>query len=448
MSKSSRHTRQNKLLIAIRSSLWFFPVAIILLMAVLAIVLVEIDRHYHQELSRWWPRFFATDAEGARAMLTAIASSMATVAGVAFSITIVALVLASTQYSSRVLRTFMRDRATQIVLGMFIGTYLYCLLVLRTMSAGTQGPPPALAVLGGLILAILSTALFIFFIHHISSSIQASEIAARIAHETLHSIDSVFPEEDDGTSASDDYCETLEASAWQPVPAETMGYIQSVDFQALAELAGKYGTVVRMERAIGEFVAPGIPIACLASANAVTQAAVHEFNEAYGVSSYRTIEQDPSFGIRQLVDISLKALSPGINDTTTAITCVDYLSVILSRCAQRRMCVPLRFEAAKPRVIPKTPDFADLASLSFLQILENAKANTEVICRLLTAIVQVSRLVKEPAKGRALNFWAAVIEETAGRHVKEPHSLHKIGEHLSMVKIALAQMQPDSHSAL
>ncbi len=192
----SRMGKLKQLVIDIRSSLWFVPTLNVVSMAALAIGLIEIAQQIDQTLRDRWPRLFAAEAEGSRAMLSAIAGSMITVAGVVFSITIVALTLASSQYTSRILRNFMRDRANQVVLGVFVGIYTYCLLVLRTISSGSNGAfIPSLAVSGGVVLALVGIRFFVFFIHHIAASIQASEIIDAITRDTLMVIDRLFPEE-------------------------------------------------------------------------------------------------------------------------------------------------------------------------------------------------------------------------------------------------------------
>ena len=166
----------------LRDSLWFVPSLIVLAAVLLAIGMVELSALAPSEALARWPRLFGAGADGSRSMLSAIAGSMITVAGVTFSITMVAVTQASAQYTPRILRNFMRDRANQAVLGIFVGIFAYCLVVLRTIRGG-DGPDfvPSLAVLVGILLALLGIAVLIFFIHHIATALQASEIIARIA---------------------------------------------------------------------------------------------------------------------------------------------------------------------------------------------------------------------------------------------------------------------------
>jgi len=169
-----------------RSSFWLVPAVIVLGAVALATGLIALEANIDVHLDKNWPLVFGAGAAGSRGLLTAVAGSMITVAGVVFSITIVVLSLTSSQYTSRVLRNFMRDRRNQVVLGVFLGVFVYCLVVLRTIRGGDEGAfVPSLAVLGGLALAFVGTAFLIYFIHHIAMSIQASTIVAAAAEETI-----------------------------------------------------------------------------------------------------------------------------------------------------------------------------------------------------------------------------------------------------------------------
>ncbi len=180
---------------SMRSSFWFVPALMVVDAVVLAILLITLDTSLDLHLAARWPLLFGAGAAGARGLLTTVASSMITVAGLVFSITLVALSLTSSQYTSRVIRNFMRDRVNQWVLGVFLGIFAYCLVVLRTIREGDEGAfVPTLAVLAGLILAFIGIAVLIHFIHHIATTIQASSIVATAAQETLAAVDHLFPE--------------------------------------------------------------------------------------------------------------------------------------------------------------------------------------------------------------------------------------------------------------
>ena len=279
----------------LQSSFWFVPSMIVAGSIALAVLLIEADSTWSRDWLAQWPRLFGAGAAGARGMLSTIAGSMMTVVGVTFSMTLVTLALASSQYTSRILRNFMSDRVTQVVLGIFAGIFAYCLIVLRTIRAGDEsGFIPSMAVSFGVLLAIGGISVLIFFIHHIASSIQAANIIASVAAETMGAVERLFPEkmgqgpvddDEDGASLS------LPERTWQSVPAHRDGYIQSVNNGALLRLALEHKTIVRMERAIGEFVVHGTALASLALDVPPDAPVIATLQAAYGIERHRTVEQ-------------------------------------------------------------------------------------------------------------------------------------------------------------
>ena len=194
----------------LRSSFWFMPSLIVVVSIVFAVVLIEADSIGSDRWLARWPRLFGAGAQGARDMMSTIAGSMMTVVGVTFSMILVVLALASSQYTSRILRNFMRSRVTQVVLGIFAGIFTYCLIVLRTIRGGDEGAfVPNLAVFFGFVLALGGVGALMFFIHHIASSIQASSIIASVAQETIAAIDRLFPEKLGQGPDEDDDDQTL-----------------------------------------------------------------------------------------------------------------------------------------------------------------------------------------------------------------------------------------------
>jgi uncharacterized membrane protein len=288
-----------------RSSFWFVPAVLVLGAVGLATVLIAVDATVPLHVVERWPLLFGAGAAGSRGLLTAVASSMITVAGVVFSITIVALSLTSSQYTSRVLRNFMRDRINQVVLGVFVGIFAYCLVVLRTIRGGDEGAfVPSLAVLAGL-------------------------------------------------------------------------------------------------------------------------------------SRQRTVQQDTAFGIRQIVDIALKALSPGINDTTTAVMCVDYLTAILVRLAARRIATSQRLDQGKVRMIARGPSFESLLADAFDQIRQNAKGNVAILLRMLGALQTIASRTARSGRRQAVHEQVQSIAELAERTIASPHDRARFESRLARVRAAL-----------
>ncbi len=424
----------------LRSSLWFVPSIIVAASVLLAVGMIEADTLIDDHWFAKWPRLFGAGAEGARGMLSTIAGSMMSVVGVTFSMTLVALSMASSQYTSRILRNFMSSRLTQVVLGIFSGIFTYCLIVLRTIRGGDEGSfIPNLAVFVGFILAVGGVGILIFFIHHVASSIQASSIIASITDETVQAIDRLFPEQL-GHAEADDVPSPLPMNSrtWHPVPAQSSGYIQSVDDAALLRIARETKTIVRMERGIGEFVVEKTTLVSLDLITPPDSKLIEELLRAFSFSRYRTLEQDASFGIRQLVDVALKALSPGVNDTTTAVTCIHYLTVIMARLAPQQIPPSHRLEEGELRVIAIGPSFQSLLAEAFDQIRESAGGNLAINLVMLDSLQTISNLTASSTRRMALRGQLECITEIVNRTIESPQDRVRIQARLMEVSGAVA----------
>lgn len=424
----------------LRSSFWFLPSMIVVASIALAAVLIGADSVVSDQWPAEWPLLFGTGAEGARGMMSTIAGSMMTVVGVTFSMVLMVLAMASSQYTSRILRNFIRSRVTQVVLGIFAGIFTYCLIVLRTIHSGNEGAfVPNLAVSFGFVLALGGVGALIFFIHHIASSIQASSIIASVAEETIAAIDRLFPvnlgqePDDDDEQLLRPPCELK----WQAVMAGESGYIQSVDNAALVRLAQDKNTIVWMDHGIGDFVVQNATLASLALEEPPDQVTTDALQATFSISRHRTLDQDAAFGIRQIVDIAMKALSPGINDTTTAIMCVDYLTAIMARIAQRQIPSSRRYEEGELRVLAKGPTFNSLLAESFDQVRSNAKGNVSIMSRMLGAFQTLASLTASPSRRRAIGEQVQWIAELAECSLESAHDRARIGTRLARVREAL-----------
>ncbi len=428
---------------SLRSSMWFIPALMMLGSIVLAFSLIGVDLLLGSSALQRWPLLFGAGAEGSRGVLSAVAGSMITVAGVTFSITVVALSLTASQYSSRVLRNFMRDRANQTVLGVFVAVFAYCLVVLRAIRGGENDVfVPDVAVLVGVALALIAIGFLIYFIHHIASSIQAVSIIASASRETIGAIDRLFPEElgEETEDPAPPRDVVLAAGRrWYPVPARRNGYLQSVDSDAVFGFAREHDTVVRMERAVGEFIVEGTLLASVSSVQPPDDEMIAALNRAYALNLQRTVYQDPSFGIQQIVDIALKALSPGVNDTTTAIISIDHLSAILARAATRRIESRYREADEEVRVIARGPTFETLLSDALEQVRRSAGSNTAAILRLLDAIGTVAEVARSPSRRQALREHVGLVWEVADGTIEVPFDRRLIEDRRDRTLRALAE---------
>ncbi|MEZ4375819.1 MAG: DUF2254 domain-containing protein [Polyangiaceae bacterium] len=412
-----------------QASFWFVPTLMVVGAVALAAALIALDTTNEPPLASEWPLIFGAGADGSRALLATVAGSMVTVTGVVFSMTIVALSLTSSQYTSRVLRNFMRDRRNQVVLGVFVGIFAYCLVVLRTIHGDKdEAFVPSLAVLGALVLAFVGIAHLIFFIHHISMSIQASSIIAAAAEETISAIETLFPEklgdeDDEGPAASPDASDQGE---WITISAQQTGYLQSVDTDALLDWARETGSVIRLERMMGDFVVQGTHLGSILQSGKHDSNATNGLNGACVLSRLRTVEQDPTFGVRQIVDIALKALSPGVNDTTTAVICVDYLSAIFVSLSDRIFRPPHGVDDGVLRVIARGPSFAELLAEGFDEVRQSAAGNVAVLTRQLGALETLASATSNAARRRALSQHVELVLATAEDSIPLPADLEGI----------------------
>lgn len=400
---------------ALLGSLWFVPALMVCASIGLAIGLVELEAvSAHLQLGHTWPRLFGAGAEGARGMLSAIATSMITVAGVIFSVTIVSLSLAASQYSPRVLRAFNADRPTQVVLGAFVSVFAYCLVVLRTIRSAEEGGfVPTLAVLGGVMMAMVGVALLIYFVHHVATAIQVPKILDRIAVETTRAIDRLYPS-GLGTPGSPSQPPVLPRVS-SVLAAPCTGYLVSVDGAALLDVAVAHALVVRIDAQVGDFVVDGQPMLWLHAPEPADEDALASLRRCLRIERERNITQDAAYGIQQMVDIALKALSPGIHDPTTAGACIDQISALMIRLATREFGSPFRFRGGTLRAIVARPTFGDILAVAFAAIAEHAGDHAEVHQRLLSSLSRLERATADASRRLDLALQAEALAATIAR---------------------------------
>ena len=323
----------------LQDRLWFIPALMTIAAALLAFVMVWIDQNLlgqRRPESDW---LFGAGASGAREVLSAIASTTITVTGLVFSITIVALQLASSQFTPRVLRTFTGDRGNQLVLGIFIATFTYALLVLRTVREGANDGAiafvPSAAVTVALILTGASVGFLIYYISHAADSIRASVIIDRATQDTLGVVRRQYPEATDDAVNESDVPSGL-SSGLTNVRASRAGFVQDVNEDHLLAVLQSENLALELTVYMGQFVHVGSVIARAWPTDRVDAKALDDHvNGALILGSERTLHADVELGIRQLADIAVKALSPGINDPTTATICIDRLGQVLVEIASR-----------------------------------------------------------------------------------------------------------------
>lgn len=384
----------------LHSSFWFLPsimAVCAIAMASFLIVLDSIEALRVGWIAQWT---YAFGPESARAILSAIAGSMITVAGVTFSMTMLTLQLASSQFGPRMLRNFMRDRGNQIVLGTFLSTFVYCLLVLasvRGSGLGSGSFVPPTAVTFGMLLAVASLATLIYFIHHIATSIRIETILAKLAAEACRTVERVFPEHGHAHVLNS---ERVQAQALLPdfggdgrsVVSSVGGYIQSIDLDGLFRVACDHDLIVRVERRIGDFVPHAGSLVVAFPYGRVSDAVVGDVRTMFSFGPERTPQYDMEFSLRRIVEVAQRALSPGINDPTTALYCLDRLGEVLGLLSDRRMPSGRIVDRdLKLRVVFEPVSFADLACPAFAAIARYGIRDDDLVARLLDVMERCSR---------------------------------------------------------
>lgn len=414
----------------LRSTYWFLPSLVTVAAAALALGLLVVDRTFDYE-SPWLRWAYGGGADGARALLAAVAGATITVVSVTFSVMVVALTVSSQHFGPRLLNSFMRDNAAQLMLGAFTGTFVYCLVVLRTVQGdgGNQYERfvPHLAISVALALAFICVGVLIYYVHHIARSLQVSEITAGIAAELEQTIDRLYPER---------IGEALQAarSAPPPVPADgvaarapSSGYVQEVNADRVLHVATAHDTTIWITARPGTFVIEGDPLAMVQGAGGRDVEAARALPAAFTLGADRSPQQDAAFGMQQLVEVALRALSPGVNEPFTAVTSIDRLAQALHRLASRRPPEPVRVGGdGSVRVIATPHTFAELLPFACEPIAVAAAGQALVSERLLAALARLSDVARRPEDRRALAEVADIVLEGVYQRPSRPRQRERL----------------------
>jgi uncharacterized membrane protein len=377
-------TRLRHAWVMITTGYWFVPSLMTAAGVALAFLMIAVDRHVLVPgLELGW--VYGGGADGAKTLLSAVAGSVITVAGVVFSITVAALTQASSQFGPRLLRNFMRDTSNQVVLGTFVSTFMYCLLVLRTVHVEDgQAFVPHASVTVAVVLAAASIAVLIYFIHHVSRTLQAPIVIANVSVELASAIDRSPRGEPSAAGAG--LPEGIDRDCVR-VLAGRDGYVQAVDFDGLVALARDLGVVVRLHCRPGNFVIEGNALASVGPAGRWEAACEGKLRAAFIVGDDRTDEQDVEYSVRQIVEVAVRALSPGINDPFPAMNAVDALAAGVCRAAREGLAGPHHRDAeGVVRVVAPVTTFEGLVDAAFDQIRQYGCGSVAVALRLIEAL--------------------------------------------------------------
>jgi uncharacterized membrane protein len=409
---------------ALRTNLWLVPSVEVLLAVLIFIGTDALDKAaYHHRFTL--PSFvIQTGADGARQLLTAMAAAVITVVGVVFSITIVALTLASTQFGPRMLRNFIRDRGTQHTLGAFVATFVYALLALVAIGNGTRPFVPDISITVAVLALVLDMGVLIFFINHITNSIQLPQVIASIARDLSSAIAAEGFRADAGAVAESSLSlgevERQMAESGGVVRTQRSGYLQFVHYDTLVRIASNANAVIRLHYRPGHFLVQGHPLATVWPEQA-TGAVARSLNRAHLTGPYRTLAQDLSFAVDQLVEIAIRALSPAVNDTFTALTCIDWLGESLCKIAAEWSPTQIhRDESGHIRLIGAAISYRRIVERAYEKIRQASRGMPAVMIRQLDALAKVMEYATTAAQREVLVEQARRIRTACEESVPEP----------------------------
>lgn len=419
----------NKLL----ETFWFIPVLIIFLAIVLATGLVKLDNSItitHEGLLRF---FLVNSSDSARSILSTISGAMIGVAGTVFSVTLVALTLASSQFGPRLIQNFMYVRLNQIVLGSYVATYLYCLLVLNTIrDIDSYTFIPSISIIVSIIAAVINIILLIVFIHRIAVSIQADKVIADISNFITKQVEVLFPEKIGEESEMDSVDIQVKKSVYPhriPIKSPKSGYLEYISSDSLVEQISKHDGLMELYHRPGSFLVKGIQLGELYVHERWEEDEIRKLVRQFVISTTKTARQDLEYSIHQMVEIAARALSPGVNDPYTAIACIDNLTSTMSHLAEVKFPSRYRYdEEGDLRIIVDPLDFEGVLDAAFNQIRQFSAGSTAVIIRLMEALIMIQEFTKIESQKKAVIKHAQMVLNLGVQTIKEENDVADLRE--------------------
>jgi uncharacterized membrane protein len=401
---------------ALRTNLWVVPVIETVGISILFVGTYTADRAYYDGLIHFPAWVLNGTADTARVILTTIAAAVITVIGIVFSITIVVLTLASTQFGPRMLRNCVRDVGTQVALGAFVATFCYSMITLVSVGGGEHGDfVPHLSITVALTLTLANVAVLIYFLNHVATMIQLPVVIASVARTLYAEIAAeargAVPASglESGPSSEELLARLAESGA--PIRTPRSGYLQVIRMERLVKVASKAGAVVELPYRPGHFFVVGQIMARVWPASAVA-AVEKSLATGHIAGAYRTLPQDISFGVDQLVEIALRALSPAVNDTVTGMTCVDWIADALCQISRSWHPQRIRRDAdGEIRVIAYQPDFERLVQRAFDTIRQAAAGMPAIMIRQLEALAKIVEQTPDRSRRTVLMRQAEAIRK-------------------------------------
>ena len=414
--------RLRKFLTSLGEAFWLLPGLMVLAGILGAVGLLRVDRSGiipDALLQQAW--LYNGGGTGARTLLGAVASSTIGVAGTVFSITIAALSLAAGQMGPRLLRNFTRDRGNQFTLGAFLGTFSYALMVLRSVRDYNDTTfVPHLSLSVSILLAFVCVGTLVYFVGHMAGRINVSTVVGLVSDDLRQSIDRQTTDKRQPQPPP--------SSFWREATVITdsrHGYLQHLDNDGLADWASEHGLAIRLLVRPGDYVFPGAPIAL---ATAKLEGIGEAIRDATALGNNRISSEDFEHAVRQLVEIAVRALSPGINDPHTAMTALDRLGLALSEVAPKHMPTGVWLREGKVALMIPGFDYDGLVDAMFHMIRQNAKTSTAVLMRLLEVLTSVASCEHREDRRASLQRHAKLVLGDAERHIDTPSDLASLRE--------------------
>jgi len=411
------------------ANIWMVPSLFLIASVLIAFLNFYLDKTLFAQHVQF-PKLFLyfNNSENIRTLLSVSASSILGVAGVSFSITIASLTLASQQFGSRLLRNFMMDRFNQLVLGVFIGTFLYCIMMLQfTSSMDLEKTTPLISMIGLLILIVTNLLMLVFFIHHTAVSIQAESVIADVNGSLQSQLNTFFPDKytetehlpESVTEHADDPFEGIDNYIY----TKQSGYLQAIDMESLIAWVSDEDISLKLTVKPGDFLIKHSLIGvCLISDEQkedFKKTISDPVNDRFLIGAKGTASQDPEFAVRQLVEVAVRALSPGINDPFTAITCIDRLGDNIAFLIDREFPSAQHFdEEGRLRLQTKPFTFEGIVEVSFNQIRQHGRADVSVTIRLLETMYCLTQQVRSQAQAEAIGVQVNAIYSACDENFK------------------------------
>lgn len=413
----------------LKATFWLVPVLILISSIFVAISLVYIDSLVTISHNRITELFFVTSSNSARSILSTISGAMIGVAGTVFSITLVALTLASSQFGPRLIRNFMYVRLNQIVLGSYIATYMYCLLVLNTIR-DYDGYTfiPSISIFVAILAALINILLLIIFIHRIAVSIQADHIITEISDFIINQVEEQFKKSTgEELEIEESFDLDLLKSKYHhimPLQSPRNGYLQYLDTDSMVKIISESDMMLEMNYRSGDHLVKNMVIGLLFSNTKIENDTTEDLLDSIVIGKGKTAQQDIEYSIQQMVEIAVRALSSGINDPFTAISCIDNLTSVICYLLEFRFPSKYNFDGeGSLRLVANSVDFERTMDTAFNQIRQNSARSTSVIISLIKAMNTIRKMAKNENQKTVVTKHANMIKNLGKEMITEPNDL-------------------------